>query len=68
MPIEVINLSRKNQEHQRLVYRTLLRNWWPHPIHGEMSMCFTPEALVFRCACGCQLSVPHAAAEALGFI
>lgn len=63
---EFTDLSRPEDEVQRAIYRLLVREWWPHLLHGPTHYAYSEEAIVFSCPCGDSLTVMHEVAEQLG--
>ncbi len=65
---EVNDLSAPEQAQQRAIYKMLVRDWWPHLLHGPTRYAYNETCLVFGCQCGASLTVTHEAANELGLI
>lgn len=65
---EVNDLSHPKDAQQCAIYKLLIREWWPHLLHGPTRYAWTETQLVFGCPCGAQLTVTHEAAQQLGLL
>jgi len=65
---EVNDLSRPEDASQRAIYQLLIREWWPHLLHGPTRYAYNETHIVFGCTCGASLTVTHEAAQQLGLL
>lgn len=63
---EVNDLSAPEFASQRAIYKLLVREWWPHLLHGPTRYAYNETCIVFGCQCGASLTVSHEAAQELG--